>query len=172
MFPSPLDLGVFEWEWVQRVEAPGAGSLPSVPIQKFSSPRSCFITIITLPVYFLVTICTIFNDMFSLDFFIVVKYAHNIKFTNLTIFNCMVPVALGTITSVCNHHHHPLPEFRRHPKLPHGNSAHWTIALLLLASQCLGTTIQHSVSIILTVLGTSYKWNSTMFDFLWWTSFT
>ena len=54
------------------------------------------------------------TEQLTLSKFFIVENVH--KLTILTIFKCMISVALSTFT-LCIRHHYPSPELFHHPKL-------------------------------------------------------
>lgn len=72
------------------------------------------------------------------------------------------PVVLIVFILLRTHHHHPSPE----------PSSSCKTEILSSSPRPLTTTILLSVPLILTTLGTSYKWSHTVLVFLWLAYFT
>ena len=68
-------------------------------------------------------------------------------------------VALNIFTLLCNHHYHPCLELFHLPQLK--------LCINTYFLSFLATIILFSVLVNLTTLGTSYKWNHTIFVLLW-----
>lgn len=91
------------------------------------------------------------------------------KIYHVSCFEAYSSVVLRIFTSLCNHHHHASPK----PSIiPNKLCTHSAMTPLSPLRQAPGTTVLLSVSLYLTSLGTSYKWNHGVSILLCLTHFT